>query len=110
MNNDNRRPVPLYTPKHRERCPVCGEVSYSASGIHPQCAMQQADAKRMNGVKSPSKSLKKTIRATDAKVKPWQKTCPKCQALVHIRKKLCDCGHALSGTRRSKINGSTEYA
>jgi len=27
-------------------CPVCGERSYSAHGVHPQCAVVQADAPR----------------------------------------------------------------
>jgi hypothetical protein len=29
-----------------KQCPVCGKTSYSAVGIHPQCAVQQADAPR----------------------------------------------------------------
>ena len=33
----------------------------------------------------------------DAVAKPWQKTCPKCQAFMHVRKKLCDCGYAFPG-------------
>jgi len=97
----NRKPQPLYSQAHRRLCPVCGKVSYSAAGIHPQCAVQQADAKRMNGVESPPESLKKKTGVTNAAAKPWQTTCPKCQALVHIRKKLCDCGHALCSTPSS---------
>ncbi len=27
-------------------CPVCGKRSYSPSGVHPQCAVVQADAPR----------------------------------------------------------------
>ncbi len=96
----NQKPLPLYTPPLRKLCPVCGEVSYSKEGIHPQCAMQRADAKRRQKVKPTLKSPKKKL-TKDADAKPWQKTCPKCQALVHVRKKLCECGHALSGTRGS---------
>ena len=58
--------------------------------------MDQADAKRMQEVKPPSKSPQKTM-TKDAVAKPWQKTCPKCQAFMHVRKKLCDCGYAFPG-------------
>ena len=88
----NRKPQPLHAVPYRKHCPVCGEVTYSAAGIHPQCAMQQADAKRMQRIKPPSKLLKKKM-ARDADVKPWQKVCPKCQVAVHIRKSVCECGH-----------------
>jgi hypothetical protein len=27
-------------------CPICGKAAYSLGGIHPQCAMQQADKPR----------------------------------------------------------------
>jgi hypothetical protein len=27
-------------------CPVCGKASYSKEGVHPQCAVVQADAPR----------------------------------------------------------------
>jgi ribosomal protein S27AE len=91
-----RKPLPLYGIPLRKRCPVCGEVTYSAAGIHSQCAMKQADAKRMQQLKPPSKSPeKKTVKGAD--VKPWQKICPKCQAIMHVRKKLCDCGYAFPG-------------
>ena len=58
--------------------------------------MDQADAKRMLEVKPLSKSPKKTV-TKDADAKPWQKTCPKCKAFMHVRKKLCDCGYAFPG-------------
>jgi RNA polymerase subunit RPABC4/transcription elongation factor Spt4 len=91
-----QKPQPLYTPRNRKHCPVCGKVSYSLAGIHPQCAMDQADAKRMQEAKPRSKSPKKATTTTG--VQSWQKICPKCRALIHIRKKLCDCGHTFSGT------------
>jgi hypothetical protein len=44
---NNRKPEPLLVqPKPAKTCPVCGQKSYSPTGIHPQCAMQQADAPR----------------------------------------------------------------
>jgi hypothetical protein len=44
---NTRKPEPLIAEPRRGRtCPVCGKQSYSLEGIHPQCAMQQADAPR----------------------------------------------------------------
>ncbi len=97
--NMNRKPQPLYLPSIRKYCPVCGQASYSAAGIHPQCAVQQMDAKRMKQVKVPSKSPKKASSLTDAETRPWHKICPKCREFVHVRKKACDCGYAFSRTR-----------
>ena len=39
----NRKPSPLIPPQNRKQCPVCGEASFSADGIHPQCAKRQAE-------------------------------------------------------------------
>lgn len=43
-------------PKHyhapastRVRCPVCHQAVYSRAGIHPQCAMRQAEPPRPKG-------------------------------------------------------------
>jgi hypothetical protein len=33
-------------PSTRVRCPVCHEAVYSRAGIHPQCAVRQADPPR----------------------------------------------------------------
>ena len=44
---NNRKPEPLIAEQRRGRvCPICGKQSYSREGIHPQCAVQQADAPR----------------------------------------------------------------
>ncbi|MBX3438171.1 MAG: hypothetical protein KF861_11820 [Planctomycetaceae bacterium] len=85
-----KKPQPLISrPKH-DRCPVCGEISYSQTGVHPQCAMRQADAKRMKHIaRKPAAASRKSVDAA----KPWQRICPKCKALQHIRKKVCPCGH-----------------
>ena len=44
QNMNNRKPLPLLPQPVREICPVCGKASYSKNGIHPQCAITQADA------------------------------------------------------------------
>ena len=43
---ESKKPGPLYPVSHGPMCPVCGKRSYSANGIHPQCAVKLADAPR----------------------------------------------------------------
>lgn len=98
----NTKPRPLHPTRERVRCPVCHEVSYSAAGVHPQCAMQQADSLRMQRVKRRAKVEQKATAGSD--IRPWQKVCPKCRAVVHVRNKACCCGHAFrpsAGGRRA---------
>jgi hypothetical protein len=38
-----KKPEPFYFPPLRKNCPVCGEVSYSLSGEHPQCSINRRD-------------------------------------------------------------------
>jgi hypothetical protein len=38
----------------RARCPVCHEPAYSRGGIHPQCAVRQADPPRPKPKAKPS--------------------------------------------------------
>ena len=96
----NRKPQPLIPIPPRKVCPVCGAVSYSSAGIHPQCAMREADEKRLQGVKRPTKSHKSRI--TDAEQKPWQKRCPKCREVMHCRKAMCECGHKFASIRKAR--------
>ena len=61
------------TPKHL--CPICGKAAYSLGGIHPQCAIQQADEPRIVRLRA--------ARAIESKVKKppqekWKKRCPIC--------------------------------
>jgi hypothetical protein len=37
---------PAPTSSARTRCPVCREAVYSPAGIHPQCAVRQAESPR----------------------------------------------------------------
>ena len=41
-----KKPEPIFPSRKPNICPVCGKSSYSAAGIHPQCAEKQADEKR----------------------------------------------------------------
>lgn len=98
-----KKPPPMYPKPQDKYCPVCGEVSYSREGIHPQCAQTQADQQRMSRQKARLNNTKaghstKTARGENkstksSSLKAWHKRCPKCGAQVHIRKAGCPCGH-----------------
>ena len=67
-------------------CPVCGKVSYSVTGMHPQCAVVRADAalrarQKVKKVPAPARS-------------PFTKICPKCSRTVPARRMVCDCGRS----------------
>ncbi len=87
------KPKPLFEADRPNICPVCGKSSYSAAGIHPQCAVKQCDEK------DKAKLLLKKAKEKTSKPKPapvltrWQKTCPECKLSQHVRKKTCVCGH-----------------
>lgn len=90
-----KKPRPIDEAPDRVRCPVCGEVSYSRSGIHPQCALKQADLKRL---KRPAKAAKTKASGNawsqSSGQKAWHKPCPKCKKQVHVRKMDCACGYS----------------
>lgn len=92
----NKKPLPpvMVEAKPRRVCSVCGTASYSSTGIHPQCAEEQADAARVERLKSDKKAekAKEKVVSPDA-LSPWRKRCPKCRAQWHIRKQTCECGH-----------------
>ncbi len=41
-----KKPTPIVVGPRGKFCPICGKRSYSREGVHPQCAMMQADAPR----------------------------------------------------------------
>lgn len=41
-----KKPTPMIRDNNGKSCPICGKRSYSRDGIHPQCAVHQADAPR----------------------------------------------------------------
>jgi hypothetical protein len=43
-------------------CPICGKAAYSAGGIHPQCAIEQADRPRVANLRA--------ARAAELQIKP----------------------------------------
>ena len=100
---DNSRPLPLLqapVPAARPIRPVCGTTSYSRRGIHPQCAQQQADGRRMTKLKAVKRQTESKTKASNPlALRPWHKRCPKCRAELHIRKTTCDCGHRFAAMR-----------
>jgi hypothetical protein len=89
-----KKPQPLIPADKHDVCPVCGEKSYSQAGVHPQCSVKQADEKRMEAVKRELKKPKPQKPAAE-KPKPWQRVCPRCKSLQHVRKRVCVCGYHL---------------
>lgn len=90
----HKKPPPLLPNQSRNRCPVCGEISYSSAGIHPQCSVRQADEAQKDRMKLEKQSEQNGAPAPPSTgVAPWQKVCPKCKAVQHVRKLVCVCGH-----------------
>jgi len=56
---ENKKPTPLIQQRGRKVCPVCGQPSYSRDGIHPQCAIEQADAPRKKRLAAEKNKLAK---------------------------------------------------
>jgi predicted nucleic-acid-binding Zn-ribbon protein len=86
--SSQKKPIPRIVETPTAICPVCGERSYSHGGIHPQCAVRRSDAPRQERLRAEKKS-----KAQPAQRRLWAKKCPKCGAELHVRKKLCACGH-----------------
>ncbi|QDU93288.1 hypothetical protein [Lignipirellula cremea] len=51
-----KKPTPNTDGQNVKNCPVCGKRSYSREGIHPQCAMVQADAPRVQRLAAEKKA------------------------------------------------------
>ena len=94
----HKKPQPLFPAKANKHCPVCGQVSYSRDGIHPQCSEKQADDARVERTKNEVPPAKEKNSANN--VAPWLQSCPKCGNLVHVRKKVCQCGHTIAAAVR----------
>ena len=90
-----RKPVPIFSWPARPRCPVCGYTSYSLAGIHPQCASVASDKVRI--ARTVTKTVEKPI---EPKLKRYEKNCPSCRCIVHVRLIKCGCGHTLLGDKK----------
>jgi hypothetical protein len=81
----------ILPPTPKNICPVCGMPAYSLGGIHPQCAIEQADEPRILKLRA-ERAAAPTIKKQPAR-QSWQKRCPKCGLASHISRKVCKCGH-----------------
>jgi rRNA maturation protein Nop10 len=89
----HRKPRATLDDHGKKMCPVCGQRTYSANGIHPQCAVLQADAPRQRQLTAKKKADAEKKREERTPPSMWQKKkCPKCGVEVHIRRKSCNCG------------------
>ena len=52
-----KKPTPIVVERDNKKCPICGKSSYSRDGIHPQCAMAQADGPRKLQLAAQKKAL-----------------------------------------------------
>jgi hypothetical protein len=96
-----KKPRPPLPNRTHNRCPVCDEISYSRAGIHPQCSARRADEERKKRIKLEDQSAEAKKMTTPASgAAPWQKYCPKCKALQHVRKAVCACGHHFAAKAR----------
>lgn len=90
----SEKSVVVISPAAKHLCPICGRASYSVGGVHPQCAMQQADEPRLV-------SLRAARVAETKNKKParqiWKKRCPICGTELHARREACKCGHKFGG-------------
>ncbi|MBI3864851.1 MAG: hypothetical protein HY290_23490 [Planctomycetia bacterium] len=93
MHVKKPEPLPLGETKPPRLCAVCGQVSYSLGGVHPQCAQEQADAGRLARIKAEKKAELRDKPRASPTTRPWYKSCPKCRLQMHIRKKACECGY-----------------
>jgi hypothetical protein len=89
----SEKSVIIVPPLAKHLCPVCGKASYSPGGIHPQCAMQQADEPRLARLRAAKVAAPKPKKAAR---QSWQKKCPKCGAQSHVSRRHCECGHAFA--------------
>jgi hypothetical protein len=90
----SEKSVVVVPPPPKNLCPVCGKPAYSLGGVHPQCAIEQADQPRILRLRAARAAEPKTKKPAR---QSWQKRCPKCGAQSHVRRKTCKCGHNFGG-------------
>jgi hypothetical protein len=86
------KPVIVVPGPARIFCPICGEATYSRGGIHPQCAMAQADEPRATRLRN-ARRTEATIDKPNTHV---FKKCPECDASSDPRRMVCNCGYRFS--------------
>ena len=92
-----KKPVLVTADASHNMCPVCGKRSYSVAGTHPQCAERQAETVRKEKLAAEKTVEEKLPAKASRQQRSWTKKCTKCGTEVHIRKKVCTCGHNFFG-------------
>src|SRR4026207_1428639 len=88
-----KKPTPVLDGSLKN-CPVCGKRAYSRDGIHPQCAVNQNDARQKDKFDDKKKLARiKGAEAAKSASSRWKKQCPKCGVNSHVCLKYCACGH-----------------
>jgi hypothetical protein len=59
---NNRKPEPLNASPVRRRCTICGNPSFSLSGVHPQCAAWKAGRLARDAQKAIAEAIPKPAR------------------------------------------------
>ena len=87
--------APLHAAVARQTCPVCRHPSYSAAGVHPQCAQLRAESRRLRRasalVAGEGGASAKTKRKASSS---WYRPCFRCGRVLHVRRLSCDCGQS----------------
>jgi hypothetical protein len=89
------KPVPIVAQPVKNLCPYCGKASYSRDGIHPQCALNQADVARNEQIRE---KRKLALKVEKPQHRYFSKCCPLCGTHVHVRVIGCACGHVFGSS------------
>ena len=89
-----KKPTPIVIEPDSRKCPICGKPSYSRGGIHPQCAVTQADSPRKMELAAQKKALAEMKAESDqSKLDNHDKDCPECKMRVPADREDCQCGY-----------------
>jgi hypothetical protein len=88
----SEKSVVILPPLPKHICPVCHKPAYSLGGVHPQCAIEQADEPRILKLKT-ARVIESKLKIKKPPRQSWQKQCPKCNTESHVSRKVCKCGH-----------------
>src|SRR6059036_3739338 len=79
------KPVIVIPGPERILCPICSKPTYSRGGIHPQCAMEQADEPRVIQLRNARRADVKTEKPSP---QVHKKKCPECDASSDARRNV----------------------
>jgi hypothetical protein len=78
---NSKKPEPLLVQElSGQLCPICGKRSYSPAGIHPQCAVKQADEPRQRLLTEAKRKGRLLADLNKTRAKDVAKEGPSCYA------------------------------